>query len=299
MSKGLSAILRASRAPFLVVFILPFVCGSLLEKGFFRWPRFWLGMGAVIFSTAGANMLNEYADSKSRADWQDTRRYQFFGGSKLIQEGIRSEGFVLSGALVCFILATLLVFGLTLMLKNTRTLLYYAVVIFFAYTHSGAPFRFSYRRLGEVLIFLLCGPALFMGAHFIQTGIFPSVRSFFLSLPFGLLTTAVLFANEVPDFSEDARVSKYNWVSISGPAKAYLLYEFIIILAFTAIAINVALEYLNPFSLFALPCLFVSFAAARILKKNFRDKNALAVSSLLTIIVHHVTGLILILSFIL
>jgi 1,4-dihydroxy-2-naphthoate octaprenyltransferase len=288
-----------SRAPFLVVFILPFICGSLLEKDFFRWPRFWLGVGAVIFAAAGANMLNEYADSKSRADWQDTRRYQFFGGSKLIQEGIRSEGFVLSGALVCFILATILVSGLALMLKNTRILLYYAVIIFLAYTHSGAPFRLSYRRLGEVLVFILCGPALFMGAYFIQTGIFPSLRSFSLSLPFGFLTTAVLFANEVPDFFEDARVSKYNWVGIVGPAKAYLLYEFIVILAFAAIAINIFLGYLSLFSLFALPCFFVSFAAARILKRNFRDKNVLAVSSRLTVIAHHVTGLILILSFLL
>ena len=138
-----------------------------------------------------------------------------------------------------------------------------------------------------------------MGAYFIQTGIFPSVRSFLLSLPFGLLTTAVLFANEVPDFVEDARVFKYNWVSITGPARAYLLYEFIVILAFATIAINIALGYLNLFSLFALPCLFVSFAAARLLKRNFRDKNALAVSSLLTIIMHHVTSLILILSFLL
>ncbi len=288
-----------ARAPFLVVFILPFICGSLFETGFFHWARFWLGMGVIVFSAAGVNMLNEYADSKSRADWQDTRRYRFFGGSKLIQEGIRSEGFVLSGAFVCFILSTFLVFGLALMLKNTRILLYYSAIIFLAYTHSGAPFRFSYRRLGEPLVFLLCGPAIFMGAHFIQTGIFPSLKGFLLSLPFGLLTVAVLFANEIPDFSDDARVSKYNWVSITGPARAYLLYEFIVILAFAAIAINIALGYLNFFSLFALPCLAVSFAAARLLKRNFRDKNALTISSLLTIVVHHVTGLVIIISFLL
>ena len=70
-------VLQAARAPFLTVFILPFICGSLIEKGSFYPLRFWLGLGAIVFSGAAANLFNDYADAKSRADWQDTRHYHF------------------------------------------------------------------------------------------------------------------------------------------------------------------------------------------------------------------------------
>ena len=62
-----------------------------------------------------------------------------------------------------------------------------------------------------------------MGAYFIQTRIFPSAKNFYLSLPFGFLTVALLFANEAPDFPQDVKVSKHNWVGIIGPGQAYIL----------------------------------------------------------------------------
>jgi 1,4-dihydroxy-2-naphthoate polyprenyltransferase len=299
MFKWLFILARAARAPFLTVFIVSFVYGSLIEKGSFRPLRFWLGLGTVLFSGAAANLFNDYVDSKSRADWQDARHYQFFGGSKLIQKGIRSEGFFLASALASLLLAVLSVSALVLVTGETKTLVYYALIIFLAYSYSGVPFRLSYRRLGEPVIFLLFGPAIIMGAYFIQTGIFPSAKSFYLSLPFGFLTAALLFANEIPDFPQDIKVSKRNWVGIVGPEKAYVLYGLIAFPAFAAVILNVASGRLARLSLLSLFCLPLCFAAGSILKKDYRNKDKLVVSSFLTLLVHHLTALILIFGLIL
>ena len=80
----LKNIIRALRLPFLSASILPFVFGSLVVRKQFNLPAFILGLMAAAFTHLSANLINDYADSKSGVDWQDKRFFGFFGGSKLI-----------------------------------------------------------------------------------------------------------------------------------------------------------------------------------------------------------------------
>ncbi len=292
-------LIRALRLPFCTASILPFIFGSLLTPEELRAENFILGFFAVLFTHLSANLINDYADSRSGVDWQDKRFYGFFGGSKLIQEKVFSERFYLFASIICFFLAFLCVIILSITLRSIFIIVIYLIIIFLSASYSRKPLQFSYRRMGEVIIFLLFGPALVMGGYFIQTKIFPTLEGLILSLPFGFLTTAILFANEVPDFTEDTKAKKLTWVSITGPEKAYLCYSSLIACAFLSILLGIVLGYLNPIALISFIFILPAFKSAKILKKFFNDKSRLTESSKLTIAIQAFVSLILILGVIL
>ena len=287
-------IIRALRLPFLSASILPFVFGSLIKSDNFNFSGFFLGLIAVAATHLSANLINDYADSKSGADWQDLNFYKFFGGSKLIQEKILPERFYLRAAVIFALIASLCVVLLSFFLKSLFVLFIYLAIIILSWSYSEKPLQFSYHRLGEIFIFILFGPALVMGGYFIQTGIFPDLRSFLASVPFGLFTTAILFANEVPDFLDDKKAGKLNWVSISGPNQAFLLYYLLMIMAFSAILLNVSLGYFKPWALLAFIFILPAAKAGIILKNYPDDKARLVNSSKLTIAAQTLASLVLI-----
>ena len=287
-------IIRALRLPFLSASILPFVFGSLIKVHNFNFSGFFLGLIAVAATHLSANLINDYADSKSGADWQDLNFYKFFGGSKLIQEKLLPEKFYLKAAVFFALIASLCVLLLSFVLKSIFVLVIYLAIIILSWSYSEKPLQFSYHRLGEIFIFILFGPALVMGGYFIQTGIFPDLRSFLASVPFGLFTTAILFANEVPDFLGDKKAGKLNWVSISGSKQAFLLYYLLMIMAFSAILLNVFLGYLKPWALLAFVFILPVAKAGIILKNYPDDKARLVSSSKLTIAVQTLSSMVLI-----
>lgn len=289
-------IIRALRLPFITASILPFIFGSTIALQDFNLFRFLLGLIAVIATHLSANLMNDYADSRSGADWQDKKFYGFFGGSKLIQEGLLSEQFYLKASLSFGLVAFASVIILALVLKTLWVIALYLMIILLSWQYSAGPLRFSYRYLGELFIFLLFGPALVMGGYFIQSGVFPEMKSFILSMPLGLLTTAILFANELPDLHEDKKAHKLTWVSIAGPRRAFLLYCLLILLAFLTIVSGISLKYLSPYAYFSLIFIFPAIKAASILRRYPQDKLKLTGSSRLTIAVQALVALSLIIS---
>lgn len=288
-------LIRALRLPFSTASVLPFIFGSLLAKGSLKLSTFLLGLIAVLFTHLAANLLNDYADSKTGADWQDRRFYGFFGGSKLIQEGVFSENFYRNLAFLFSALALAAVISLVLILNSLLTVGFYILIVFLGFSYSAGPLQLSYRRLGELTIFILFGPALVMGGYFIQTKIFPTLEGFILSLPFGLLTAAILYANEIPDVNEDIKAKKLTLVSVVGQEKAFILYYILVGAAFGAILLAIFKGYLSPLALTCFVFLPQAFKAAAILKKDYAEKSNLVVSSKLTIAVHSLVSIVLIL----
>jgi len=291
----LKSYLRALRLAFVSASVLPFIFGSLMSHSRFNLIRFLLGLLAVACVHLAANLINDWADSRSGADWQDGRYYNFFGGSKLIQEGLLSEHFYLRSALILFFISALCVFILALDLRRQETFMFFLVVLILSWAYSAKPLQLSYRRWGELVIFLLFGPVPVVGGYFIQTGVFPAKEPFLLSLPFGLLTTAILFVNEVPDFATDTAVKKSNWVGFLGPRRAFILYYLLIILAFSAVLLNLFLGYIGLFSLLAFLGAIPALQASRILRVSSLDREKLVEASRLTIVTQNIVSIILIL----
>ncbi|MFC1594155.1 prenyltransferase [Candidatus Omnitrophota bacterium] len=286
--------IRAVRLPFIAASIFPFIAGSLLAQSQFKVIPFILGLFSVVCAHLGANLMNDYADSKSGADWQDKTFYGFFGGSKLIQENVLSERFYLVFSIICFAIAFACVGVLAVLLQNVAIIGYCLLVMLLGFSYSHKPLQLSYHRLGEIIIFLLFGCAPVMGAYYIQTGVFPTLKSFLLSLPFGFFTTAILFSNEVPDFETDSKAKKYTWVSITGAKGAYILYGVLVTLGFASVILNVIANNLHGAACIAIVFAGFSYKAFAILKNQHEDKAKLIESSKATIAVQALVSIVII-----
>jgi 1,4-dihydroxy-2-naphthoate octaprenyltransferase len=287
-------LVRALRLPFVAASILPFIAGSFLAGNSIDGLRLFLGLSAVICTHLGANLLNDYADSRSGADYKDIRYFGFFGGSKLIQEGILKESFYLNTGLFFLAAAVFSVIALAFLMKSGSVLLYSALVIILTASYSCKPLQLSYRRMGEAVVFILFGPAAVMGGYFIQTGVFPDARSFILSLPFGLLTVAILFSNEVPDFADDRNSGKHTLVSVFGPYNAYTFYGALVAMAFISILAAIFSGVTSPIAIASFFFIFMPLRAFKTIRQFPEDKVNLLESSGLTVALQAIIGVILI-----
>lgn len=289
-------VIRALRLPFISASILPFIFGSLIARANFNLAGFLLGLFAVIFTHLSANLANDYFDSRSGADWKDRNFYGFFGGSKLIQEGLFSEKFYLRASLLCALLAFICALFLAALLQGYLVILVYLLVILLSWQYTARPLAFSYRYLGEFFLFFLFGPAPVMGGYFIQSGVFPDLKSFLMSLPFGFFATAILFANEIPDFFGDKKSRKANLVSLCGIENAFLFYYALIAAGVLGVILCVGLGYLSLIAILSAIVILPAIKAREILKKDYNDKFKLLRSSQLTINIQMLGGIILIVS---
>ncbi|MFA5271989.1 MAG: prenyltransferase [Candidatus Omnitrophota bacterium] len=296
MPDKLKNFIQALRLPFVTASFLPFLFGSFIVRENFNFLGFIFGLLAVVNTHISANLINDYADSRTGADWHDKKFYQFFGGSKLIQQNVFSEKFYLATAIIFALVSAISVILLSVTLKSYFVLVIYAAIVILSWFYSVSPLRFSYNRVGEIAIFFLFGPALVMGGYFIQTGIFPDLKSFFLSLPFGIFTTTILFANEIPDFYDDQKSAKFTWVSLIGPKNSFKLYYFLIFAGFSSILLNVLLSFLNPLALITFLFIIPAVKAEKIIKKFYENKTELMQSSKLTIVVQNLVGACLVLT---
>jgi 1,4-dihydroxy-2-naphthoate octaprenyltransferase len=290
----MSNIIRALRLPFLSASVIPFIFGSLIPGNRFNFPGFLFGILCAACTHLSANLINDYADSKSGVDWQDRNFYNFFGGSKLIQEKVFSEEFYLMLALFFATLAAIFAVLLALAIKNLSVIGFYLIIIALGWLYTQKPLQFSYHKVGEIFVFILFGPVIVMGAYFIQSGIFPDAKSFILSLPFGFLTCAILFANEVPDYGDDKKAAKFTWVSLTGLKCAFMLYAALIACAFFTVWLGITLKYITPVAVLSFLLIIPAIQAAYILKKYPSDKIKLMTSSKITILIQGLTGVMLI-----
>ena len=79
-------------------------------------------------------------------------------------------------------------------------------VISIAYTMP--PFKLVYRGLGELATAIGFGPVMLLGAYAVQTHGSLSWEAFVASIPVGLLVMLILYVNEIPDRTGDAKAGK-------------------------------------------------------------------------------------------
>ncbi len=286
---------RALRLPFVTASALPYIYGGLYPNQPLRaWP-FALGLLAVVMTHLAANLINDYADSFSGADARDLTYYGFFGGSKLIQEGRLSRAWYLAAARICAVVAALAVAALVIACKAPlSTPLYFVAILALAWSYSHGPLRFVYRGWGEVVVFLLFGPACVAGGLFLQLGYVPWLTALSLSLPFGFLTAGILVANEVPDADDDAAAGKRTLVVRAGAARGHVLYAALAAGAFAWIGVSVLLGGASPWLLLALVTLPVAAVAVTVLRRDCGNKVALVRAAKAAVLLQALVGVALI-----
>jgi 1,4-dihydroxy-2-naphthoate octaprenyltransferase len=159
-------------------------------------------------------------------------------------------------------------------------------VFLLSWCYSMKPLQLSYHRLGEAAVAVLFGPVTVLGGAYMQTGRLPPPHVLALSLPFGLVTAALLVANEVPDAQTDAAAGKRTVVNWVGGNRAYLVFAGLTAAAYAGALLGVALAWISSLALLALITLPLACGVGRTLRRHYDDKVRLTKSSGLMVSLH-------------
>ncbi len=220
--------------------IVPVLLGTLLaaHDGEFRILLFSLVIVASVIVHAGSNLVNDYFDWKNGAD-----KPAALGRGGFIQRGlIRPEGILWFG-LILFAIATAIGFVIVY-LVGWPVLLFALPSLAAAYFYTGGPKPLGYVALGEATVFVFMGPVIVAGSYFVQTGSI-SWASILLSVPVGLLVTAILQANNIRDIADDTEAGKRTLATYIGRRWANREYVVLLFGAYVVIGL-IALGGLIP-----------------------------------------------------
>jgi 1,4-dihydroxy-2-naphthoate octaprenyltransferase len=231
-----------------------------LVQGRFDLLLFLLALAASVLLHVGTNVTNEIYDVRNGIDSITSPR-----ASRALLKGrlTEREAFGMVGG--TFLLAILL--GIAMIaLRGWQVALLGLVGLLLGYGYTAPPFHYKYKALGLPLVFMLMGPLIVMGAYYVITGAL-GWAPFIVSLPIGLLVTAILHGNEWRDISDDARYGIGTLSAIVGRKWAHLAYISLVTGAYLVVVLGVLLQALPETSLLALlslPFLVRSIRAAEL-----------------------------------
>jgi 1,4-dihydroxy-2-naphthoate octaprenyltransferase len=116
---------------------------------------------------------------------------------------------------------------------------------------------------------------------------------FFIGLPIGLLTTAILWINQFPDVDADARTGKINLVVVLGKGRARWGYLLLVSAAFLSTLVGVLAGILPLTALLVLAAIPLAVYAGVILFRRYTGRGLIQANAS-TILLHLVVGLLLI-----
>ncbi len=225
-----------------------------------------LSIVAAVLLHAGANVLNDAYDDMNGTDVANTRRiFPFTGGSRFIQNGVLSRAQTLRFGLLLMLLGALLGGVMMAMLEAHAAALLALVGLagmVIGWGYSAPPLSLNSRGLGEPGIALAFGLLMVTGADLVQRGALDALP-LTASVPFALLTTALLYINQFPDREADALAGKHHWVVRLGSQRARWGYLLMVTIAYAWLAGAVWAGLLPPWALLGLLGLPFSLLAAR------------------------------------
>jgi len=159
-----------------------------------------------------------------------------------------SEAFIVVG--LAFTIAALL--GVYLIIERGWPILVLGLLALVGgWGYTAPPLQYKYRTVGLPLVFILMGPLMVVGSYYAVTGLW-SWQALALSVPVGLLVTAILHGNEWRDITDDARMGSATLSIRFGRRAAYYTYISLVVGAYMALSISVLFEWLPPATLLAM-----------------------------------------------
>jgi 1,4-dihydroxy-2-naphthoate octaprenyltransferase len=235
----------------------------------------------------GTNVVNEIYDVRKGIDTITSPR----ASHALVTGRVRERpAFLIAGT--AFAVATAIGLGL-IAVRGWPLLLLGLAGLVGGWGYTAPPLQYKYRALGLPLVFALMGPLMVVGGYFAVTGHW-SWEAVVLSIPIGLLVTAILHGNEWRDVGEDARAGISTLSIRAGRAVAHQVYVFLLVGAYIALAASVALTVLPPLSLLAVLSLPLFVRALRASELGAAgQQRAIAMIDLQTAQLHAAFGLLL------
>jgi len=223
------------------------------------------GIGCMV-AHSGANLLSDYYDYKARVDREGT-----FGSSGLLVEEIMKPEQIRRGGWIALFVAGGIGAYFVVLTPNGLFLLWLILMGgIFGVFYTAGPVEFKYRAFGDVAVFVSFGPAMVLGAYYVQAHHF-SWGPVLYALPVGLLVDAILHSNNLRDIQNDKVVHIKTVPILIGERRAKIMYYGLV---FGAYIVTVLLVVLAQFPLFTLLTLLSLPLAIKVVSM-VRHKDAL------------------------
>ena len=223
-------------------------------------------VGAVLIQIA-TNLANDYYDFVRGGDTEDR-----VGPVRVTQAGLMDPEAVRRGMVLA--LAAAAGVGVYLVWVGGWPILAVGVAsLVCAVAYTAGPLPLAYHGLGDLFVFVFFGLVAVGGTYWVQA-LELRWELLLAGSALGALNTAILVANNLRDLESDARAGKGTLAVRLGRTGSRLEYVLMLMVAFAAPPLGVALFDWTPWSLAALAALpFAADPAARLLTR--RDPEAL------------------------
>lgn len=242
--------MAAARIHTLPAAVVPVVVGSALaaHDGAFRWEGFVLALIGALAIQVGANFANDVSDAARGADTEDR-----LGPPRMVATGVISPREMWVATWLAVTAAAACGLGLVLIAGPVVLLIGVASVLAML-GYVGGPAPYGYRGLGEVFVFAFFGVVATAGSRYVHDMSVP-LSAWLLSVPVGMLATAILVANNHRDRESDREAGKRTLAVILGAERTRILFTVLVYGAFPLV-VGFALAGWTPF-----PTAFAAFLA--------------------------------------
>jgi len=282
---------RLARIPFLTGTIIPITLGAVIAWSLLKVfnPAFFaLALVGGMCLHLGTNILNDYFDFRSGCDAINTEGFSpISGGSRVLLENLINPRAAYFAALSLFGLASLIGVALSITI-GWGILLLGAIGVISGYFYVT---QMATRGVGELVVGLNFGPLMVLGSFYVQTHNLV-LTPLLASIPVGLLITAILWVNEIPDYTADKTVGKKTLVVRLGRKRGADLYAAIVIAAYAWTAIMVALRQIPLVSLIVFATIPLATKAITTARKCSEKPKGMIAANLSTINMHLLFGVL-------
>jgi len=249
----LQAWILAARPKTLPAAVSPVLIGTALalKSGHFNPLSAVAALAVSLLLQIGVNLANDYFDFKKGVDTEER-----LGPIRVTQSGLIPPRTVKRAMLGTLTAAGLSGFYLVLIGGWPILLLGFAAILS-ALAYSGGPFPLASNRLGDLFVFIFFGPVAVCGTYYVQA-LQLSNLVISMSLPVGLLITAILVVNNLRDIETDQQTGKRTMAVMLGNKGSRS--EYIVLLS-VAYLIPILAVYTEMISIYGLLVL-LSFPAA-------------------------------------
>jgi 1,4-dihydroxy-2-naphthoate octaprenyltransferase len=297
-TRSLKTWVRLARIPFLTGTIVPVALGAVVawfSARAFNPVLFILTLLGAVCLHLGTNIINDYFDFKSGCDAINVEGISpISGGSRVLLENMIKPKSAYFVALSFFGIASIIGIALSVV-TGWGVLLLGIVGIISGYFYVS---QLATRGVGELIVGLNFGPLMVLGSSYVQTQRF-TFDALIASIPVGLLITAILWINEVPDYTADKAVGKKTLVVRFGRKRAADYYAAIVAVAYIWTAVMIALKQMPLGSLIVLATLPLAMKAISVARRHYDDSHAMIAANLATIQIHLSFGALLVVGYIL
>jgi len=257
------------------------------------WGLFPIVVIGGILLQAGTNLVSEYYDLHKGVD-----RIETLGSSRVLVEKLIDPRSVLKAGLYCF--ATAFLLGLILVeFRGVPIFILGIIGILGGMFYTGKPVGYKYLALGDIFVFFLMGPLMVIGSYFSLTGLF-SWKIFQISIPIGLLVTAIMHANNIRDIKHDSLANVRTIASVVGIKTAKIYYYALKLCAFASILVLYVIGTLEVWSLIVFISIIPAIANMKeISKAEVANPEKVMIIDVKTAQHHMLFGLLLIVGLIL